>query len=208
VEGEALPAIVTRVGRTITLQTDSLADVGLSKVVTLKVTLENYTNITDTTEFTISVDACVITSITKPVYSSKGYQIDTVQTYTVPEFIQVPNCEYTLTYTAVQIPTELQPYTVWNPLARTFTVDSNDNDLVGGSYTFTVEASYPPNDNVSSEPDLSFNLNFDTSCVDDFVTLTQAINTFSYRINMDGMVHKYAQFTHDKKNCPFDINLA
>ena len=207
VDGEALPAIVSLSGRTITLQTDDLNDAGLSKVVTLKVTLADYQNITATTEFTISVGACVLTAIQRPVYSSKGYQIDTLQTYTVPEFIQVPACEHPLTYTAVQIPAELQPYTVWDDLTRTFTVQSNDNDLVGGTYTFIVDASYPPN-NVESDPDLSFNLNLDDSCVDDYITVTQTISSFSYRINLDGTVHKYAQFTHAKKNCPFDVTVV
>ena len=109
------------------------------------------------------------------------------RTYTVPEFIQVPACEHPLTYTAVQIPAELQPYTVWDDLTRTFTVQSNDNDLVGGTYTFIVDASYPPN-NVESDPDLSFNLNLDSSCSDDFVYVSKEASDRKYYINMDGVV--------------------
>ena len=86
-------------------------------------------------------------------------------------------------------------------------MQSNDNDLVGGTYTFIVDASYPPN-NVESDPDLSFDLSLDPSCVDDYITVTQTISSFSYRINLDGTVHKYAQFTHAKKNCPFDVTVV
>ena len=77
------------------------------------------------------------------------YTIGETFSFNIPQFTQVPNCNYDLLHTPIE-PVELESSVSFREDTRTFTITEMDNNFEG-TYLFTVDASYG---SVSSNPDL------------------------------------------------------
>ena len=90
-------------GNTLTLLSTSLSDSGTNTAVQVEQCLSTaaYNDVCQTFTFTVKISGCAIGAFNAPTLAAQSYTIlDPTKTISIPAYTQVPDCQYSVSYTS------------------------------------------------------------------------------------------------------------